>query len=255
MTAPTVAACQLAIEDLDVEANRDRVRTALADLPAEVDLAVFPEQTLTGFVADDRIEAAAIRADGPEIDGVAELASDADLGVVVGFVEDAEKYYNATAYVDPDGSVSVYRKRHLWAGERRVLEPGDERLTVETPAGTAALLTCYDLNFVAESAATARPEVDLLVVVGAWPAAHRDNWRLLVRARALDGVRWTVASGRVGRREVEGAPDVTYAGHSLVVYPGGTVHGSLDLETDSLVATLDPATRETARERIGVFTD
>jgi len=36
---------------------------------------------------------------------------------------------------------------------------------------------------------------------GAWPGAYSENWTLLVRARALDGVRWTVGAGRTGRRD------------------------------------------------------
>jgi predicted amidohydrolase len=76
------------------------------------------------------------------------------------------------------------------------LTPGGDRVVVETPVGRAGLVTCYDLNFVAESAAFADEHVDALLATGAWPAAHGDNWRLLVRARALDGVRWVVAAGR-----------------------------------------------------------
>jgi (R)-amidase len=253
-SVPTVAACQCVIDDLDVPSNRDRVVGTVRDLPDAVDLAVFPEQTLTGFVPDERIHDAALTRDGAAVTAVHEAAKAADCAVVVGFVEAApDGYYNATAHLDPDGDRVVYRKRHLWGGERSLLEPGTERVRIETPVGTATILTCYDLNFVGESAATAAEAVAVLLVPGAWPAASSENWRLLVRARALDGVRWVVAAGRTGHREVANAPAATYAGRSLVVYPNGAVKEALTREPGRIVSELSPAALDGARDRIGVF--
>jgi len=253
-TPPTVAACQCVIDDLDVASNRDRVAGIVRDLPAAVDLAVFPEGTLTGFVPDERIHDAAVARDGAAVAAVHEAATAAGCAVVVGFVEAAaDGYYNAAAYLDPDGDATVYRKRHLWATERALLEPGAERVRIETPVGTAAILTCYDLNFVAESAATATEDLEVLLVPGAWPAASSENWRLLVRARALDGVRWAVAAGRTGRRTVDDAPAATYAGRSLVAFPNGAVKEALTRAPGRIVSELPPATLERARDRIGVF--
>jgi len=251
---PTVAACQLAVDDLAVDRNRDRVRNRLRDLPDAVDLAVFPEQVLTGFAPDDRIHDTAIERDGPAVTAVHDAARERDIAALVGFVEDGDEgYYNAAAYLTPDGSTTVYRKRHLWAGERDLLDAGTERVRVETPAGTAAVLTCYDLNFVEESAASTDPSVRLLLVPGAWPAAHSENWRLLVRSRALDGVRWAVAAGRTGRRDLGDAPPAAYAGRSLVAYPNGEVASALTRDSGTVVADLDPATLDRARTQVGVF--
>ena len=252
--APTVAACQLAVDDLAVGLNRDRVRDRIRDLPDAVDLAVFPEQVLTGFVPDERLYDAAIERDGPAVTAVHDAVREQSVAVLVGFVEvDEGGYYNAAAYLAPDGERTVYRKRHLWASERDRLEPGGERVRVETPAGTAAILTCYDLNFVEESAAATDPAVELLLVPGAWPAAHSENWQLLVRSRALDGVRWVVAAGRTGRRDLDDAPPSTYAGRSLVAYPNGEVAAALTRDPGTATAELDPDTLDRARERVGVF--
>jgi (R)-amidase len=253
VTVPTVAACQMAIADLDVETNLERIRGRVAGLPAAVDVAAFPEHALTGFVPDERILEHAITCDGETVERLRTLAVDADCALVVGFVERAgETFYNANAYVGPD-SVSVYRKRHLWGAERSLLTPGTRRTVVETPAGRAGLLTCYDLNFVEESAAFARRNVDALFVVGAWPRAHAENWRLLLRARALDGVRWVVGAGRTGRRDLEDAPTAEYAGGSCIVAPDGSVSAELDRESADCIRTLDPATL--ARHRAAVFPD
>lgn len=239
MAVPTVAACQTAIDDLDVEANLARIRNRIADLPSEVDVAVFPEYTVTGFVPDERIHDRAIARDGAAIERLRALATEADCALVVGFVERDDGFYNASAYVEPD-AVTVYRKRHLWGAERSLLSPGVERVVVETPVGRAGLLACYDLNFVEESAAFARRNVDALFVVGAWPAAHAENWRLLLRARALDGVRWVVGAGRTGRRDVADAPTAEYAGRSCIVSPDGSVAAELDRGSADCIRPLDP---------------
>lgn len=257
VSVPTVAACQTDVADLDPAANLATVGERLAALDEAVDLALFPEYGLTGFVADERVYDAALHRDGTELDRLAASASDHDLAVLAGFVEDANdgRYYNTVAYVTPDGDRTFYRKRHLWAGESEVLATGDEAVTVDTPVGEAGLVTCYDLNFVEVSAAFARERVDALLVVGAWPGAYSENWRLLLRARALDGVRWVVGCGRTGRRDLPDAPAVDYAGRSAVVRPDGAVGHALNRDERTLVADLDPAVLAEQREFIPVLGD
>jgi predicted amidohydrolase len=251
----TVAACNLDVADLAVADNVAAVRRRVAGLDDDVDVALFPEYALTGFVADGRVEDAAVDRDGPPIDRLRETAAAHDTALLAGFVEAAGDLYNAAAYVRPAGDVTVYRKRHLWAGERDVLTPGTEAVVVDTPAGRTGLLTCYDLNFVAESAAMAEERVDALFVVGAWPAAHSENWRLLCRARALDGVRYLVAAGRTGQRDLPDAAPTGYAGRSLAVRPNGSVIAALDRSERDLVVDLDPAELAEKRSFIPVLDD
>jgi (R)-amidase len=273
---PTVAVPQVPVDDLRVDANGDRLRRRAAGLSDEVDLAVFPEYALTGFAADERLREVALPRDAAR-ERLELVAEAADAAVIAGYAErDGAGVYNATAYVPPpdraardgpgsaatDGSdadatddrsgFAVYRKRHLWDEESEWVEPGTDRVVVETPAGPTGLLTCYDLNFVAESAWFAERAVDALVVVGAWPADHAANWRLLCRARALDGVRWVVGAGRTGNSGGERAADeATYAGHSLVARPDGAVAAELDREPTTLTATLDRETLSAQRELVG----
>lgn len=250
---PTVAVPQIAVEDSQPERNLTRIRERVAALPDRVDVAVFPEYALTGFVADDRVEGTALT--GQEaIDRLAPIARANDIGLLVGYLEsaaDEETLYNASTYVPPDAAsvadATTYRKRHLWREESTYVTAGTDRVVVETPAGTTGLLTCYDLNFVAESAWLTERAVDALFVVGAWPAAHVRNWRLLCRARALDGIRWVVAAGRTG----EGSAGKEYAGNSLLVRPDGHVAASLGRETRDLLGTLERDTLVEQRRIVG----
>ena len=258
----TVAAVQMSVADLDVERNRREVRARIDDLDPDVELAVFPEYALTGFVADDRARAVALDADGPELRELSALAEEREVAIAVGFLERADDpgaadgeqmtLHNALAYLPADGAATIYRKRHLWGEERSVLSRGERLVTVETPIGTAGLLTCYDLNFVADSAAFTDRGVDALLVAGAWPAAHGRNWRLLLRARALDGVRWAVGACRTGTRAIEDAPQTVYAGQSAIVRPDGVVAAALARERRTLTRRLDPELLAQQRETIPI---
>lgn len=234
---PTVAACQIAVSDLDTEANVDTVVDRMTALPDAVELAVFPEYALTGFVADARVHACALEEQSRALERIAEIAMKNQVSVVVGYLEAANdgSYYNALTYIDREGDRTTYRKRHLWADEADYVTPGTERVRVETPLGQAGLATCYDLNFVAESAAFTDPPVDALLVAGAWPGEHAANWDLLLRARALDGVRWVIGAGRTGTKVLPGTDRTVYAGRSAIVRPNGGIVGRLGRNERDLV--------------------
>lgn len=250
----SIAACQLALADLDPSENLERIRNRVVELPDRVELAVFPELTLTGFVGDERIHETAIAPDGHALEQLSELAADHGLALVVGYVEDAKDgYYNATAYIDPIDGRTVYQKRHLWAGEQRMLDAGEELVTVDTPAGPAGVLTCYDLNFVRDSAELTSEAVELLLVVGAWPAAYSENWTLLARARALDGVRWVLGASRTGRRDIPDARPVEYAGRSILASPDGGIASQIDRAARNMIAPVDDTTLGRQRELVGVY--
>ena len=267
---PTVAVPQIPVADLDVDTNVERMRRRAAALPPSVDLAVFPEYGLTGFAADDRVREAALPREAARA-RLRTVAAAADAPVIAGYVErEGDTLYNASAYVRPsdaarsddhgvdasgaESAASVYRKRHLWDAEGEWLTPGADRVVIETPAGPTGLLTCYDLNFVAESAWFAERAVDALIVVGAWPDDHAENWRLLCRARALDGVRWVVGAGRTGTAGGARDPsEATYAGRSLVARPDGAVATELGREAATLTATLDRETLATQRDLVGAI--
>ncbi|MDY7083384.1 MAG: carbon-nitrogen hydrolase family protein, partial [Halobacteria archaeon] len=219
----------------------------IAQLPDYVDIALFPEYSLTGFVEDEHVyDVALTREDA--VSEVRELAVENDVSVLFGFVEKSgREYYNAVCYLTAE-NFHIYRKRHLWGAEKELLSAGNERVIVDTPIGSTGILTCYDLNFVEESAAFTREKVDALLVVGAWYREYVENWRLLLRARALDGVRWVVGCGRVGESDKR-----EYAGESCVVLPDGSVKSKLSRAEETLVEELSRETLERQRELVGIF--
>lgn len=274
-----VAVPQIEVADLDVQQNLSTICDRATALDPDVDLALFPEYGVTGFVADERAREVALDREGPELARIGDVAATADVAIVVGFLENgasangttadeldeadtnrtdpsrSPQLYNAVAYVAPDGSRTVYRKRHLWDREAEIVSCGDRLVTVETSIGTAGLVTCYDLNFVEDSAAFTERAVDALLVAGAWPAAYSENWRLLLRARALDGVRWVIGACRTGRRDLLNVESTVYAGRSAVVRPDGTVAASIGRDERDLVAEIHPDVLAEQRAEIPVYED
>lgn len=245
---PTVAACQFDPIDLDATANASAIADRIRALPAATALAVFPEYALTGFIPDERVQEAAISLDGEALATVRQAARTTDTAVVVGLLAAGDPPTNELCYIDTEGTQTSYRKRELWGAEADLLAAGEEPVIVETPLGRTGLMTCYDLNVVAHSAAFTRERVDALAVAGAWPASHARNWELLVRARALDGVRWVIAAGRTGERTVAGVEKAEYAGQSRIVRPDGSVAAGANWRETDVIHDIDPdaLTRERA---------
>ncbi|MFV0643880.1 MAG: nitrilase-related carbon-nitrogen hydrolase, partial [Sphingomonadaceae bacterium] len=123
--------------------------------------------------------------------------------------------------------------------EASAYRPGEEVVTVETPAGRLGLAIWYDIRFPALFDALGRKNCDLIAIPAAFTVpTGKDHWHILQRARAIEASAYVVAAAQVGKHE-DGRS--TY-GHSLVVDPWGDI--TLDLGGDMPClgyATIDPA--------------
>lgn len=239
-----IAACQFEPTVGAVDENLARIREHALALDDEIGLTVYPELCLTGYDLDVAVDAAT-PVPGPQTDRLLDVAAAAECTLVVGLPErDGDTVYNDLVCVSPEGLEAVYRKQYLWGSERDVFATGDGPVTAETPVGTVGFLLCYDLNFPEAALAYARRDTDVLAVSAAWRESYRADWRLLLRARALDGPCYTVGSNHTG--DQRGRP---HAGDSLVAGPDGTV---LDEAGDDAATVSAPVTADSlqqARER------
>ncbi len=218
----------------DVEANLARidalVRRAAGDHGAE--LVVLPECATTGYFLGERVRELATPADGPVTERLGRLADDLGIHLAVGLIEAAgEDAYDCLALFAPGvGLRSMYRKIHLFAGERRLFATGDTPVLVDTPLGRLGLTVCYDLMF---------PEfIRGLVLEGAELIVNGTNWitdpwqvglgwtgesvRALARTRALENGVHVAMAARVGEEA-----GFTSVGHSTIASPSGAVLVSL----------------------------
>lgn len=170
---------------------------AALDAHPDVEIAVFPELCLSGYGAD-AVADGARRAD--ELDAVRDAARRTRTAVVCGFAErDGDRIFDSVACVDAAGElVGVYRKTHLFDGERDVFAAGDELLIVELAGLRVGVLNCMDIEFCEPARDVAVAGAELLVTVSANMSPYWDCHDVASRARAHDNRLPHLYSNRVG---------------------------------------------------------
>jgi predicted amidohydrolase len=241
-THPTVGACQFEPAIGDEDANIATIRH-LASANRDAAVLVFPELAVTGYDVDTAIKAAT-PVPGPITERLRDIAAETETTLVVGLPERDDDVYNDLVAVSGDGVEAVYRKQYAWGDEAGAFRTGDSPVTVETPAGTLGFLLCYDLNFPEAALAYADADVDVLAVSAAWRESYRTDWRVLLRARALDSPCYTVGVNHAGNQQGR-----THRGGSLIADPTGNVVAEGADDQTTVAAPLEPDVLASARER------
>ena len=257
MQTLTVSLVQGATRWHDAPANRDYYG-ALVRQAAGSDLIVLPETFLSGFSNDTRASAEPM--DGEGVAWLRALAGEVG-AVLCGSLAIREDgvVYNRLLWARPDGSYAQYDKRHLFrmAGEHTCYGSGNERLIVELKGWRILPQVCYDLRFPVwlrnrrRAGAVGGMDYDLAVFVANWPAARRQPWRTLLRARAIENLGYVIGVNRVG---VDGN-DLPYAGDSAVIDPLGASVVELGAQEQVATVRLDPALLLAHRERFPAWMD
>jgi omega-amidase len=242
----------------DAPANREYYGSLVRRVAGQTDLIVLPETFLSGFSNDTR--AAAETMDGEGIAWLRALASEVG-AVVTGSVaiRDGELVYNRLIWARPDGTFEQYDKRHLFrmAGEHTRYGGGSQRLIVELKGWRILPQVCYDLRFPVWlrnrrlASATGGMDYDLSLFVANWPAARRQPWRTLLRARAIENLAYVIGVNRVG---VDGN-DLPYAGDSAVIDQVGEAVVELGSQEQVVTVSIDPAPLLAHRERFPAWMD
>lgn len=139
---------------------------------------VLPELASCGYVFADAAEAAAASepADGFAVTSWQAAATELGVVIVAGFAEanpDGAPF-NSAALVMPDSAPVIYRKAHLWDGERLIFTPGDDLPpVVDTPAGRIGVMICYDLEFPEWVRIAALKGAELVCAPVNWPSVAR----------------------------------------------------------------------------------
>ncbi|QUH05852.1 carbon-nitrogen hydrolase family protein [Saccharopolyspora erythraea] len=256
-----IALCQI-VSTPDPRANlelvADGVRRA-ADAGAE--LAVFPEATMACFGV--KLGPLAEPLDGPWATEVRRLAGEAGITVVAGmFTPAPDGRVTNTLLVTGPGLDTHYDKIHLFDAfgfeESRTVAPGEKPVVVRVGDTAVGLATCYDVRFPGLYTRLADEGASVVVTAASWGSGEgkREQWELLVRARALDSTSWVVACGQADPRSVGREPSgkaPTGIGYSTVVSPLGAIHTQLADAPDVAVVDLDPDAVEEARRAVPVL--
>lgn len=237
------AAVQMNPKIGDLSGNRrlilDRLAEA-ADMGA--DLVVFPECAVSGYVYDSLEEA---RGSAEQIPGRTTNALEAacarlDVTAVVGMLEvvGGGSIHNSALIVGPGGLIGVYRKAHLpVAGVDRFARPGDELLTMATPAGVLGPLICYDLRFPEAPRVLALKGAEVIVHPTNWPFSSADFPDFVTKAAARASGVFHISADRVGEER-----GMTFLGRSQIIPPTGLPLAEADDHSEVIIsADLDLA--------------
>jgi len=221
-------------------------------------LIVLPEMFSTGFTMEP--EKFAEVADGETLQWMKEQAKKLR-STITGSVSVSEngKYFNRLFWVEPNGKVSHYNKRHLFrmGKEDQHYTAGVEKLITEIDGFKFCPLVCYDLRFPVWSRnkfnlVTKSWDYDVLLYVANWPEVRSYAWKSLLVARAIENQCYVVGVNRTGKD----GNNIDHAGDSMVIGPKGETLLHLKKEQEGVFdVELDQSSLKDFREHFPVGMD
>lgn len=221
-------------------------------------IVILPEMFSTGFSMKPELHAE--KMGGETVAWMKRMAAQ-HRRIITGsvIIEEDGAYYNRLIWMQPNGKLGYYDKRHLfaYAGEHEHYTPGAERLIASVNGWKINLLVCYDLRFPVWSRQTTAyenssdGEYDVLIYVANWPEKRSHAWRTLLQARAIENQCYVIGVNRVGKDGNE----IYHSGDSMVVDPLGEVLYHKAHEEDVFTITLDKDHLLQVRERFPFWRD
>lgn len=192
--------------------NRSHLAQKITGFMEDVDLIVLPEMFSSGFTMNPKKVAETMQ--GETVSWLQHLAKAKNCAITGSLViEENGNYYNRLVFVFPNGDIETYDKRHLFtlAGEHQFYTAGVDKLIVNYKGFKICPLVCYDLRFPVFSRNA--ENYDVLIYVANWPKPRINAWDILLKARAVENMCYTVGVNRIGTDY----NNHEYVGHSQVV--------------------------------------
>jgi len=254
MSKLTIAISQIDLALGKPEKNFETVKTDIVHAKLHnADVIVLPELWSSAYDLE-RAPALASKIGQGMFAGIAQQAREHQSAIVGSLLEsDNGKIFNTATFIDANGNcLGAYRKLHLvpMLDEPRFLAAGDHAPVFDAPFGKFALAVCYDLRFPELWRQYALAGAQIVFLSAEWPAKRITHWRTLVPARAIENQIFVAASNRVGKSK-----DERFGGHSMIVNPWGETAADSTSRADLIIAEIDLAEVNSARERVPVFKD
>jgi predicted amidohydrolase len=192
--------------------NRSHLAQKITGFMEDVDLIVLPEMFSSGLTMNPKAVAETMQ--GETIAWLQHLAKAKNCAITGSLVvEENGNYYNRLVFVFPTGEIKTYDKRHLFslAGENECYTAGKEKLVVEYKGYKICPLICYDLRFPVFSRNV--ENYDVLLYVANWPKPRINAWDILLKARAVENMCYTIGVNRIGKDHNH----QEYVGHTQVI--------------------------------------
>jgi len=189
----------------------------LCDLP-HTDVVILPEMFSTGFSMN--VKPIAETMEGKAVKWMRATAQKINAALTGSLIiEENGAYYNRLLWVEPDGTMHQYDKKHLFsmAEEDRSFSAGKERIIIDYKGWKIAPFICYDLRFPVWARNTV--DYDIAFYVANWPQKRSHHWKSLLVARAIENQAYVFGVNRVG---VDGS-GFEYSGDTTALDPAGTL--------------------------------
>lgn len=222
-----LALAQMASKREDKRDNLKRIEDITIKAKNQgVDLVIFPELFLTGYVVRDQIYELAEIIPGPSTQRIEQVAKETGMYIIFGMPELSEKtratVFNTAVFIGPKGFIGKYRKMYLPTHsvfeEKRHFRPGYQAPSFDTPIGKIGLCICYDIFFPEVTRLTRLNGAQLIVCISASPAVRRSYFEILTAARALENTAFLAYVNLVGIED-----GLQFWGGSRLVSPTGDV--------------------------------
>ena len=202
----------------DKAANLNHLEKEICSSNQHVDLIVLPEMFTSGFSMS--ASSLAEEMDGNTVQWMTRIAKSRESAICGSIiVKENNNFYNRLIWVNPEGTIYYYDKRHLFtfASEDNYYHRGDKKIIIEYKDWKICPLICYDLRFPVWSRNDCY--YDLLIYVANWPSPRAHAWNNLLVSRAIENLCYTIGVNRIGKD----ANGLNYLGDSCVIDYNGKV--------------------------------
>ena len=191
------------------------------------DLVVFGELALSGCLYDGaKVE------DFLSIEKLKEQLSEYQFAVMLGLPRwENGKMFNTYLY-HKDGYCQMYDKINLFEPMNEAIhfQAGEKPGIFDTEFGKFGISICYDIRFPKLYDKLKEAEAEILFIPAAFPRVRVQDWRNLLKERALQ-TRLTV----VGINAVGNDGTIEFGGTSMVIDGQGRIIAQLDEITESII--------------------
>ncbi|MBR4088047.1 MAG: nitrilase family protein [Bacteroidales bacterium] len=205
----TVCSLNIAWENKDL--NFRKIESLMSSIEDPGDLFVLPEMFSTGFTMNTFL---AEDAAGETLKWMLSFAQKHNIALLgsIPYSQNGRNFFNRAYFVKPDGTWSVYDKRHLFrmGDENSHYTRGDEKCIVEYKGVKIAINVCYDIRFPVWSRNIGN-KYDVLINIANFPQVRINAIEPLVRARAIENIAYAIFANRDGND-----PKCTYSPSSQI---------------------------------------
>lgn len=235
----------------DKAANLAQYEQYIAGIQEKKEVVVLPEMFSTGFTMNT--QALGETMDGPTVQWMKDMSAKYRC-ILTGslIIQEGEHYYNRLLWVQPDGVVGHYDKRHLFAygDEHNHFTAGGKRLITSVKGFRICPMVCYDLRFPVW-ARNLGDAYDVLLYVANWPERRSLAWKTLLQARAIENQCYVVGVNRIGKDQ----KGLDYSGDSSVFGPLGEMIWQENNKAVVQTVTLEKDVITKTREQLPFLND